>query len=176
MAVELDSNKSKKSLAMIYEEEYQRDVHGVEKDDPKAAVKDELGRSPMRSRHTIKSFFKIISRLFKAIVFKLDALSNFHATPRKTKDELNVRALKPNISAIDMEVCPHFTRVNFSVFLAFADVIIAFVREDTDLSPVCMASILFLNMFSLRNSHSVSLLSSFVRCHDDLTGRNTPSH
>jgi len=43
------------------------------------------------------------SRLFRAICFKLDSLSNTNYTPRKVKDEIKVEVTKPNVPAIEME-------------------------------------------------------------------------
>eukprot|EP01128_Nolandella_sp_AFSM9_P000846 TRINITY_DN10973_c0_g1_i1.p1 TRINITY_DN10973_c0_g1~~TRINITY_DN10973_c0_g1_i1.p1 ORF type:complete len:760 (+),score=298.31 TRINITY_DN10973_c0_g1_i1:118-2397(+) len=96
-AVELDSTKSKKDLAELYEDEYTNAAESAI--DPKSELKDELGR------------------LFKAIVFKLDALSNFNAAPRRTKDAVDIRALKSkNASSITMEEVTPVTVSDASLF------------------------------------------------------------
>jgi U3 small nucleolar RNA-associated protein MPP10 len=61
---ELDQEKSKLSLAEIYEQEYLQKVGGVEKEDP------------LDEKHVE------IDALFKKLCYKLDALSNFHFVPK----------------------------------------------------------------------------------------------
>jgi U3 small nucleolar RNA-associated protein MPP10 len=84
-AVELDVKKSSKSLAEIYEEEYLKSV---------ANYKPE---TELTKKH------KEAATLFKRICYKLDALAHTQYTPRKTKDEIEVKTVQPNVPAITME-------------------------------------------------------------------------
>jgi len=83
MNVELDSNKSKKSLAEIYEEEYQEKVEGHKKEDPLTIQQQR------------------VLRKFRKLCETLDALSNV-STVRKSKIIKN-QSQKPDMPAIRME-------------------------------------------------------------------------
>ncbi|XP_064393147.1 U3 small nucleolar ribonucleoprotein protein MPP10-like [Halichondria panicea] len=76
----LDQGKSKLSLAEVYEQEYlkQTQEEDIKEDD----------------RHTD------IKELMKKLFVKLDALSNFHFTPKPPKAEVKI---VPNVPAIQME-------------------------------------------------------------------------
>ncbi|PKC15932.1 Mpp10 protein [Rhizophagus irregularis] len=83
--VEISIEKSKKSLAEIYEEDYIKQT-------TKSATneKDEI----------LKKEHKEIENMFKDLCHKLDALSNFHFTPKPPKPEISIIA---NVPAISME-------------------------------------------------------------------------
>lgn len=65
--VQLDEEKSKKGLGELYEEEYLRQTTTAEKSDKTNPKHEE------------------VSALFKKLCFKLDALSNFHYTPKPVR-------------------------------------------------------------------------------------------
>ncbi|KAH8548970.1 U3 small nucleolar ribonucleoprotein complex, subunit Mpp10 [Umbelopsis sp. PMI_123] len=83
--VELDDSKSKKSLAELYEDDYVKQTSGVHTNE-----KDEK----LKKEHTE------IDDMFKGLCQKLDALSNFHYTPKAPKPEITVVS---NAAAISME-------------------------------------------------------------------------
>ena len=71
--VELSHEKSQKSLAEIYEDEYIKQTSG-----DKTNEKDE----------SLKKEHEQIEDMFKDLCFKLDALSNFHYTPKPVCNSL----------------------------------------------------------------------------------------
>lgn len=79
---ELSTEKSDKGLGEIYEQEYMKSAMGVTEDDPKQPIRDE------------------IASLMKQLFYKLDALSNFHFTPKPVVQTANVST---DVAAIDME-------------------------------------------------------------------------
>jgi len=83
--VELDDSKSKKSLAELYEADYVKQTSGVHTNE-----KDEK----LKKEHTD------IDEMFAGLCQKLDALSNFHYTPKAPKPEITVVS---NAAAISME-------------------------------------------------------------------------
>ncbi|KAG9294893.1 hypothetical protein G9A89_003233 [Geosiphon pyriformis] len=85
-SIELEHEKSKKSLAEIYEEEYIRQVAP--------------GVLPNEKDTALKKEHQEIEMMIKALCHKLDALSNFHYTPKLPKAEITVI---PDVSAITME-------------------------------------------------------------------------
>ncbi|GET01744.1 U3 small nucleolar ribonucleoprotein protein MPP10 [Rhizophagus clarus] len=81
--VEISDEKSKKSLAEIYEEDYIKQTTKSVTNE-----KDEI----------LKKEHKEIENMFKDLCYKLDALSNFHYTPKPPKPEISVIADVPAIS------------------------------------------------------------------------------
>ncbi|ESO92353.1 hypothetical protein LOTGIDRAFT_120798, partial [Lottia gigantea] len=80
----LDQEKSKQSLAQIYEDEY---IKQQKKD--KVREEDEEERNPER---------EVIKEMMQSLFIKLDALSNFHYTPKHIQPELRVISNLPSIA------------------------------------------------------------------------------
>lgn len=83
----LDQEKSKKSLAQIYEQEFLDQSAAL---DPENADKDE--EEP--------DLHKEINSMMKSLFVKLDSLSNFHFTPKAAVPDLRIIS---NLPAISME-------------------------------------------------------------------------
>ncbi|CAG8630279.1 6215_t:CDS:2, partial [Funneliformis mosseae] len=81
--VEISDEKSKKSLAEIYEEDYVKQTTKDMKNEKDEALKKE---------------HKEIENMFKDLCHKLNALSNFHYTPKPPKPEITVISDLPAIS------------------------------------------------------------------------------
>ncbi|RLN74695.1 hypothetical protein BBJ28_00003174 [Nothophytophthora sp. Chile5] len=79
---EVSMEKSKEGLGEIYEKEYMKTAMGFEADDESKQDQEE------------------IEVMFKSLCWKLDALSNYHFTPKPIVKELQV---KPAVPAIAME-------------------------------------------------------------------------
>ncbi|ORX88418.1 Mpp10 protein [Basidiobolus meristosporus CBS 931.73] len=81
--VELNDEKSKKSLSELYEEEY---------------VKQTTGHVVNEKDEALKKTHDEIDEMFKDLCHKLDSLSNFHFTPKMPKAEITVISDAPAIS------------------------------------------------------------------------------
>lgn len=79
---DVSMEKSKEGLGEIYEKEYMKTAMGFEADDESKQDQEE------------------IEVMFKSLCWKLDALSNYHFTPKPAVKELQV---KPAVPAIAME-------------------------------------------------------------------------
>ncbi|CAG8475606.1 4437_t:CDS:10 [Dentiscutata heterogama] len=82
--VELSNEQSKKSLAEIYEENYVKQTSDI----------------PDEKDESLKKEHQEIDNMFKELCHKLDALSNFHYTPKPPRPEITVIA---DVPAIAME-------------------------------------------------------------------------
>jgi len=80
---EISQEKSEEGLGELYEKDYREQVMG-EARDPEQMSKEELS----------------IEADFKMLCHKLDALANYHFTPKPPKEEVEVRA---NVAAVAME-------------------------------------------------------------------------
>ncbi|KAL1935568.1 hypothetical protein VTP01DRAFT_4708 [Rhizomucor pusillus] len=81
--VEISDEKSQKSLAELYEEEYIKQKTNDQTNEKDEALKKEHGA---------------ITEMFNTLCQKLDALSNFHFTPKAPKPEVTIVTDAPAIS------------------------------------------------------------------------------
>ncbi|KAF0391237.1 Mpp10 protein [Gigaspora margarita] len=82
--IEISNEQSKKSLAEIYEESYVKQTSDI----------------PDEKDEALKKEHQEIENMFKELCHKLDALSNFHYTPKPPRPEISVIA---DVPAIAME-------------------------------------------------------------------------
>ncbi|EFN77075.1 U3 small nucleolar ribonucleoprotein protein MPP10 [Harpegnathos saltator] len=83
----LNQEKSKESLSQIYENEYLKQKQALYSDD------DEKEEPVPELHHEIR-------RDMRSLMAKLDALSNYHYTPKRVKPEVKIIS---NVSAVNME-------------------------------------------------------------------------
>ena len=87
-APEVSQEKSKLGLGELYEREYLKKTAGFDRDAHEKETEESAAREEMK-------------KLFADLCSKLDALSNYHFTPRPVADEADV--VKQNVPAIAME-------------------------------------------------------------------------
>ncbi|EZA57823.1 U3 small nucleolar ribonucleoprotein MPP10 [Ooceraea biroi] len=85
--LQLDQQKSKESLSQIYEKEYLQQKRAA---DPENNEKQE--QTP--------ELHNEIRQKMRSLIYKLDALSNYHYTPKRAKPEIKIIS---NLPAINME-------------------------------------------------------------------------
>lgn len=91
----LDQEKSKLSLAQLYEQEYQKQKESAEaRPDDDMAV--DVGHSDLPDPNTEQEQIK---RQMSELFAKLDALTNFHFVPKKPSAEVKIVTKLPAISA-----------------------------------------------------------------------------
>jgi U3 small nucleolar RNA-associated protein MPP10 len=89
---EVSQEKSKLSLGELYEREYLKKAVGYDKDAVEKETEEEKAKNEMRM-------------LFANLCSKLDALSNYHFTPRPVADEANIKTAETPAIAME-EVLP----------------------------------------------------------------------
>ncbi len=94
---ELNQEKSKLGLAEIYEQEFVAQSAAAAAGSAGAAAGG-ASKAPSAAETALSKEHAAISELFAALSFKLDALSNFHYTPRAAATEASVQPLAPAIA------------------------------------------------------------------------------
>ncbi|KAI8999394.1 U3 small nucleolar ribonucleoprotein complex, subunit Mpp10 [Gaertneriomyces semiglobifer] len=86
--IEINEEKSSKSLAQVYEEDYLRRT---------------AAEVPTEKDEALKKQHDEIDALFKSLCQNLDALSNHHFTPKPINPELEVQSIPTNVPTISLE-------------------------------------------------------------------------
>lgn len=96
--MELNDDKPSQSLAEVYESEFQKQKQALDSDKTLASmlVGEDTRTEAQKREH------EELGALFKALCYKLDALSNYHYTPKPAKVELQVTSVE-QAPAIQME-------------------------------------------------------------------------
>jgi len=88
----LDQEKSKFSLAEIYEQEYLKKQEETEQTPQASSLAD-----PIQNKESEEKAHTVIRKMMNDVFAKLDALSNFHYTPKMPVPEIKIVSNMPSI-------------------------------------------------------------------------------